>query len=133
MEGDRQQHGDRGDRPDPRQHADQGADQHADEAIEQVDRRQGDLEAEHEVGGKVHQNTCAQETGGQAGIGRPSACTNKAVEKAARATAMTTTSRLRDSGVASAATATARRVVTNRPSLWMPTAKTRSEPSTTPS
>ena len=39
-EGDRQQHRDGRGRPDARQHADQRAEQHADEAVEQVDRGQ---------------------------------------------------------------------------------------------
>ena len=46
--GDRQQHGDGGDRADARQHADQRAEQHADEAVEQVvqGRRGGETERE---------------------------------------------------------------------------------------
>ena len=48
-EGDRQQHGDGGDRPEPRQHADQRAEQRADQAEQQVLRRHGDAEAEDQV------------------------------------------------------------------------------------
>ena len=52
-EGDRQQHGDGGDRPDAGQHADQRADEAAEEGEPEVLERQRDGEAECEVGEKI--------------------------------------------------------------------------------
>ncbi len=53
-EGDRQQHGDGGGRPDARQDADHRAEQHADEAVEEVERLEGGREAEGEIVEEVH-------------------------------------------------------------------------------
>ena len=52
-EGDRQQHGDGGERADARQHADQRADQRTDQAEEDVHRRDGHAHAEPEIGNQV--------------------------------------------------------------------------------
>ncbi len=62
-EGDRQQHRDGRGRADPGQHPDEGAEQHADEAVEQVDRGEGGLEAEGEVGEEVHHRTQGPKSG----------------------------------------------------------------------
>ena len=52
-EGDRQQHGDGGERADARQHADQRADQRTDQAQEDVGRRDGHAHAEPEICNQV--------------------------------------------------------------------------------
>ena len=62
-EGDRQQHRDRRGRPDAGKDADEGAEQHADEAVEQVDRRERRLEAEPEVGDELHQRSQGPNSG----------------------------------------------------------------------
>ncbi len=54
--GERQQHRDRGGRADPRQHADEGADQCADEAVEQVLQRQRGAKSEREVVDQFHRS-----------------------------------------------------------------------------
>ena len=53
-EGDRQQHGDGGDRAEAGQHADRRAEQHADEAVEQVERAERRGEAEPEIAEQFH-------------------------------------------------------------------------------
>ena len=53
-EGDRQQHGDGGDRAKAGQHADRRAEQHADEAVEQVERAERRGEAEPEIAEQFH-------------------------------------------------------------------------------
>jgi hypothetical protein len=52
--GGRQQHGDGGNRTNARQHADQRAQQHADEGVHQVLEGEGDAEAEREIRKKIH-------------------------------------------------------------------------------
>jgi hypothetical protein len=49
LEGERQQHRDRRNRPDPRQHTHKGAEKRADETIEEIDWREGDIEAQPEM------------------------------------------------------------------------------------
>ena len=52
--GDRQEHGDGGDRPDARQYADQRAEHHADETEAEIDRRHRRAEPGREIGEHVH-------------------------------------------------------------------------------
>ena len=59
-EGDGQQHGDRCGRADAGQNADEGAEQHAHEAVDEVDRGERGLEAEGEVGEELHVRTGAR-------------------------------------------------------------------------
>ena len=59
-EGDGQQHRDGGGRADAGQDADEGAEEDADEAVEEVDRGEGGLEAEGEVGEELHVRTGAR-------------------------------------------------------------------------
>src|SRR5712671_5604167 len=60
IEGERQQHRDRGDRADAGQHPDQGADQAADEREAEIDRRARDAEAEDDVVEQIHVTTPAR-------------------------------------------------------------------------
>jgi hypothetical protein len=53
-EGDRQQHRDRCDRADAGQHADRGAEEHADQAVHQVRQAHRGLEAERKIGEDIH-------------------------------------------------------------------------------
>jgi hypothetical protein len=81
--GRRQQHRDRRDRADAGQHADQRAQQHADQCVQQVDRRQGDAEAEREVIEQLHGRL---ENCGQIGSCKCRPTMNTPTESAARTT-----------------------------------------------
>jgi hypothetical protein len=65
-EGDRQQHGDGGDRAEAGQHADRRAEENADQAVEEVGRTERGLETEAEIGEHVH------------GVTRPATAARKA-------------------------------------------------------
>ena len=97
-ERERQQHRDGGDRTDARQHADQRAQEHADEAVGEILQGDGDAEAEREVGQDIH--AASPQRFGHRLNGRPSSTTKMATEKAVSRRARPTDSTRRNSGSA---------------------------------
>src|SRR5215467_66999 len=117
MKGERQQHRDGGDRPDARQHADQGTDQRPNKREAEIGGRERDAEAEREIVEKLHHHT------GQTGIVKPSPRMKIAQHSATSTTAATSVSHALMSLAAIAPMPMRRRTETTKPTCSMASAK----------
>ena len=77
-EGEGQQQRDRRDRPDAGQHADRGADDHADQAEQQIIQFEGRRKAHQQIVEEFHMRLLeAVPSAARSGIGKPSNLTNR--------------------------------------------------------